>query len=276
MIYTYTATHGRGGYGLRDHQTRVRDEFSRQAETMAPAAVFTDEGILARIREAASLMPGSRVLDLACGPGIVSEALAHQAGAVVAYDITPTMLTRARRRCAEAGLTNVQCILGQAEALPFADETFDVVVNRSALHHFPRPAMALAEMARVTRSAGRIVIVDVVSSEDPEESALHNALEVLRDPSHIRMLPKNEILASLQEAGLKLQATVMWTNRREFDEWLRITNAPERATPLRAVMSALAKGGASAGINLHLDGNTLVFEHCSLLIVALKHTMQAV
>jgi len=255
---------------LRDHQTQVRDEFSRQAETMVSAAFFTDEWILARIREAASLTPGSRVLDLACGPGIVSETLAYLAGTVVAYDITPTMLTRTHRRCAEAGLTNVHCMLGLAEALPFADETFDVVVNRSALHHFPRPVVTLAEMARVTRATGRIVIVDVVSSEDPEESALHNALEVLRDPSHIRMLPTNELLASLQEAGLKAQTTAMWTNRREFDEWLRITNAPERASPLRAVMGALAKAGVAAGVNLHHDGDTLVFDHRTLLITAVK------
>jgi ubiquinone/menaquinone biosynthesis C-methylase UbiE len=243
---------------------------------MASAAVFTDEGILARIREAASLTPGSRVLDLACGPGIVSEALAYQAGTVVACDLTPTMLTRARRRCAEAGLTNVRCMLGLAEVLPFAAETFDVVVNRLALHHFPRPAAALAEMARVTRAAGRIVLVDVVSSEDPEASAVHNALEVLRDPSHIRMLPKTEILASLQEAGLEVQTTAMWTNRREFDEWLRITNAPERTPPLYAVMRALAKAGVPAGINLHLDGDAIVFEHRSLLIAAVKRNPAAV
>lgn len=255
---------------MRDHQTRVQDEFSRQAETMVAAAFFTDEQILGRIREAARLTPGSRVLDLACGPGIVSEALAHLAGTVVAYDITPTMLIRTRGRCAEAGLTNVQCMLGLAETLPFRNETFDVVVNRSALHHFPRPTVALAEMARVTRATGRIVIVDVVSSEDPEESAVHNALEVLRDPSHIRMLPTNELLASLQEAGLEAQSTAMWTNRREFEEWLRITNAPERGAPLRAVMGALAKAGVVAGINLHLDGDTIVFEHRSLLITAVK------
>ena len=135
---------------------------------------------------------------------------------------------------------------------------------------------AIAEMARVTRAAGRIVIVDVVSAEDPEASALHNALEVLRDPSHIRMLPKTELLACLRETGVEVQTIAMWNNRREFDEWLRITNAPERTPSLRAVMRALAKAGVPAGINLHLEGDTIVFEHCSLLITAVKHTMEAV
>jgi ubiquinone/menaquinone biosynthesis C-methylase UbiE len=260
---------------LSDHQRRVRNEFSRQADTMAAAAIFTDERILTHIREAAGLTRHTRVLDLACGPGIVSEALAYDTGEVIACDITPTMLIRARHRCAEAGLTNVHCTLGLAEALPFADQTFDVVVNRSALHHFPHPAAALAEMARVIRTSGRLVIVDVVSSEEPEESGLHNALEVLRDPSHTRMLPKSEILAHLREAGLEARTTMAWTNTREFDEWLRITNAPERMAPLHTVMTALAKAGIHAGINLHLNGDTIVFEHKSQLIVAEKPHKQA-
>ncbi|PON15628.1 hypothetical protein C2W62_22795 [Candidatus Entotheonella serta] len=59
------------------HQHRIRDEFTRQADTMATAAVFTDQEILDRIRQAAGLTPQSQVLDLACGSGIVAEALAH-------------------------------------------------------------------------------------------------------------------------------------------------------------------------------------------------------
>src|SRR5688572_14551801 len=129
----------------QSHQTQIRDEFTRQADTMMASAVFTDEQILARIRDAAGLTPQSRVLDLACGPGIVTAALAPYAGAVTALDLTPTMVARARQRSRDDGLSNVHCALGLAEALPFADETFDVIVNRSALHHFPYPDVALAE-----------------------------------------------------------------------------------------------------------------------------------
>ena len=80
------------------HQHRIQEEFTRQADTMAAAAVFTDQEILDRIRQAAALTPRSRVLDLACGPGIVAEALARDAGDVVALDLTPTMVARAQRR----------------------------------------------------------------------------------------------------------------------------------------------------------------------------------
>ena len=252
------------------HQSSIRHEFTRQADTMSAAAVFTDQDILARIRDAAGLTPASRVLDLACGPGIVTAALAPYAGAVTALDLTPAMVARARQRSLDDGLDNVHCALGLAEGLPFADDSFDVIVNRSALHHFPHPEAALAEMARVLRPAGRLVISDVVSSDAAEESALHNALEVLRDPSHVRMLPRSELTGILQGHGLREVASLAWTNHRGFDEWLRITNAPERIAPLRAVMTALARSNQHAGINLHLDGDDVVFEHHTVLLTLEK------
>jgi ubiquinone/menaquinone biosynthesis C-methylase UbiE len=257
---------------MSDHLTRIRHEFSRQAEAMSSAAIFTDEQILARIREATDLTQHMRVLDLACGPGIVSEALAHDAGDVIACDITAIMLTRTRRRCADAGIGNIHCTLAHAEVLPFANATFDAVVNRAALHHFSNPAAVIKEMARVTKPSGRLVIVDVMSSENAEESVLHNALETLRDPSHVRMLPQSETLHHLTKAGIEIQSTLTWTNHREFDEWLRITNAPERIAPLRVIMQTLAKAGVETGINLQPDGATVVFEHNALLVVGIKPT----
>ena len=66
----------------QSHRARIRDEFTRQAETMTTSTVFTDQEILARIRDAAGLTSQARVLDLACGPGMVTAALAPYAGAV--------------------------------------------------------------------------------------------------------------------------------------------------------------------------------------------------
>ncbi len=255
---------------LVDHQTLIRNEFTRQAETIDSATFFTDAGILKRIREAAALTRSTRALDVACGPGIVAEALAQDAGEVIACDITPEMLSRASRRFARAGLANVRCVPGKAEALPFDDDSFDVVFTRSSLHHFPAPALALREMVRVLRASGRAIIMDVTSSEDPEESALHNALEMLRDPSHVRMLPKSELLAHIQAAGLEVKTITGWTNHQELAAWLKIANAPERDGTLRTIMTALAKAGVRAGINLRLEDDKLLFDHHPLLVVAEK------
>jgi ubiquinone/menaquinone biosynthesis C-methylase UbiE len=255
---------------MQDHQDLIRREFSRQAEAMSKAALFNDAAVLERMREAAQLTKRSRVLDVACGPGIVVEVLAKSAGEVVGCDITPEMLAKAGQRCAAAGLTNVRFAPGRAEALPFEDASFDVVVSRSALHHFPDVPAALSEMARVVRTGGRVVTVDVMSSENTTEAALHNALEILRDPSHVRMLPGSELHRELENAGLTVESCTQWTNQRQFEEWLKITNAPERVGPLKIVMTALAAKRATAGIGLRLEDGKILFEHNAALTVAVK------
>ena len=255
---------------MPDHDQLIQSEFSRQAAVMATAAIFNDANVLARIRDAGRLTKNARVLDVACGPGIVVEALAPAAYEVVGCDITPEMLEKARERCAKAGLDNARFTPGRAEALPFPDASFDVVVSRSAVHHFPDPSAAFREMARVVKPGGRIVTVDVQSSEAPEESALHNALEILRDPSHVRMLPKSELHGALAAAGLAIEQVVSWTNHREFSEWMKITAAPERIAPLEVVMTTLAQRGASAGIGLRLEAGKMRFEHTAALTVAVK------
>src|SRR5262245_52512858 len=207
---------------MSDHDQLIRSEFSRQAGAMGEAAIFNDANVLARICDAGRLTWTSRVLDVACGPGIVVEALARSAGEVVGCDITPAMLEKARERCDRAGLANTLFKAGRAEALPFEDASFDVVVSRSAVHHFPDPTAAFREMARVVRSGGRVITVDVQSAEAPEEAALHNALEILRDPSHVRMLPKSELHRSLAHAALAIEEAITWRNHREFSEWMKI------------------------------------------------------
>jgi ubiquinone/menaquinone biosynthesis C-methylase UbiE len=252
------------------HDNLIRTEFARQADTLARGAVFNDAVILERIRQAARLGKHSRALDVACGPGIVVEALARDAGAVVGCDITPEMLAKAEQRSASAALSNVRFVPGRAESLPFEDAEFDVVVSRSALHHFLDPAATIREMARVLKPGGRMVTVDVMASEDTAEAALHNALEILRDPSHVRMLPRSELQKHLENAGLRVESCATWVNHREAGEWLKITNAPERVGPLKVVMSELATRGASAGIDLRVDGGRILFEHKAGLTLAVK------
>ncbi|MFQ6111383.1 MAG: class I SAM-dependent methyltransferase, partial [Nitrospinota bacterium] len=166
-----------------DHHSRVKEEFARQAETLSAAPVFTEQALLERIQATTAPTETMRILDLGCGPGIVTAALAPMAAEVVAFDLTPDMLQKARERCAHAGIENVRFLLGTAEKLPFEEAEFDAVVSRLTVHHFVMPETAISEMARVTKHKGRVVIADIVSSEDNDEAALHNALEVLRDPS---------------------------------------------------------------------------------------------
>ena len=253
-----------------DHFSRVKEEFKGQAETLSAALVFTDSEVLEKIHGAVKPTKMMSILDLGCGPGIVTAALAPDVREVVAYDLTSEMLEKARQRCEKAGLKNVRFELGSAEQLPFERESFDCVVTRLTIHHFLDPRRVMNEVTRVARPHGKVVVVDIVSSENEEESALHNALETLRDPSHARILPASELQELLKGVGLRITSKIAWNKKRDYDEWIRITNAPERVKPLYIVMATLARAGIQAGIHLHLDGKMVVFNHSYLLVTAEK------
>jgi SAM-dependent methyltransferase len=128
----------------------------------------------------------------------------------------------------------------------------------------------MSEISRVLRPGGHFVIADVISSEVADEAELQNAIEILRDPSHVRMLPASELTALVAEAGFAIESQTAWDKPREFEEWMGIVNDASRVPPLRAVVRALARSGASAGIGLSLDGSAIRFFHRWNLIAARK------
>src|SRR6266849_1909240 len=93
---------------MLDHENRVRDEFTRQAETFSASAAITDAALTQRFIDALGETARGSVLDVACGPGILSAAIAKTTREVVAFDLTPLMLKKAAQRCAEVGLANVR------------------------------------------------------------------------------------------------------------------------------------------------------------------------
>lgn len=253
-----------------DHLKRITEEFTRQAETFATWAENVDADVGARFGGALGEAARGRLIDIACGPGVVTAALAPNAASVVAFDATDEMLAKTKERCAKAGLSNIAFRSGDAEHLPFADAQFDGAVSRAAVHHFADPDRAIAEMFRVLRPGGIAVIADCISSEDADESRLHNAIERLRDPSHVRMLPASALEAAARQAGFRDLQAVSWNMDRELEEWLAIVRDPVRSDPVRVVVRVLAEAGRDAGIGLSVKDGKVVFFHRWVFLKATK------
>ena len=130
---------------------------TRANVTASDAAV-----LLPLLRAALDGTPGPRVLDVATGTARVPLLLAAQDwfdGAVDGLDLTPAMLARAQAKIDAAGLAaHVALHQGDAGSLPWPDATFDLVISLEALEFFPRPRRALAEMSRVLRPGGALIV----------------------------------------------------------------------------------------------------------------------
>lgn len=185
---------------MGSHNSRILDQFTRQAAPFAAAAPIRNQEVLDRIVQWAGAGSDDTVLDVACGPGLLACAFARVAKHATGIDMTPAMLEQARKTQQEQGLTNVSWQQGDVYSLPFPPSQFSIVSSRFVFHHLQDPLAALKEMKRVCNRGGKIVVADM--APQPEKAAALNAAELLRDPSHVRALPLDELRGLFKQAGL--------------------------------------------------------------------------
>ncbi len=217
----------------------IRQQFGAAASNYAASGVHSGGPNLDAMLECASLAGSERVLDVGCGAGHTALAFAKRVAEVVALDMTREMLDEAARLAAQRGLSNVTFMHGFAEALPFPEDSFDIVTSRFCAHHYADPARATREAARVLRAGGRYLLVDSIALEDPVQDTYLNALEVLRDPSHVRNASVSRWLATFTAAGLSAAQVAQWKLRIEFEPWLSRIGTPRTlAEGIRSLMDA--------------------------------------
>lgn len=202
------------------------------------------------------LRPDDLVLDVAAGTGHVARRLAPKIRTVVALDATRAMLEQGR----DQAPPNVLFVQGDAAALPFLDDSFDVVVTRFAVHHFEDPAVQLAEMRRVSR--GRLAVADLIAH--PEAADTQNRLETLRDPSHTRMLGLDELKTLVRTDDAEVRDVI-----RPLEPWLVQTDpALEKAEEIRAALRDELGGGPPTGFRPSMRDGELHFVHTMASLIA--------
>src|SRR5271157_4972869 len=244
-----------------NHRDLILDQFTRQATVFSTAPAITDEDALRMIVEAARPAPDDRLLDVACGPGLVVCAFAPHVPEATGIDVTPAMLERARKLAAKKGLANVAWRQGDVYALPYENDSFTIVTTRFSFHHFLDPAAVLREMVRVCAPGGHIVVVDDYASEDPTKAAAFNQLEKLRDPSHSRCLTLTELKGLFAAVGLP-QPDVTFYELRGDVQGLLARSFPNPGDDLEIIkMFKASAADDRLGIPIRVDADRIHYAY---------------
>jgi SAM-dependent methyltransferase len=201
--------------GAEIHDAEIVAQFTQQAEPFIQRHGYGQDALLDLMAECAGAGVEDTVLDVACGPGIVSCHFAQRVRHVTGLDVVPAMLERAQRFQAERHVENVEWKLGSSTDLPLAADTFDCVVTRFSFHHFLEPEAALREMKRVCKPGGTVLVCDVAPHREAQQSFNH--WETLRDPSHTRALTGAELEALGENAGLALRRAAQYSLEMDLD-----------------------------------------------------------
>ena len=203
----------------------IQERFTTTAGVFADYAVTYRAQFAERLAEMLRATSNDRAADLACGPGTLALPFARRVRWVCGIDLTIAMLERARLTAESEGLGNIFFAIGDALSLPFEDESLDIVVTSYSLHHMSDPALVIREMARVAKPGGRVGIIDIVVPDDARRAQVANRIEIARDPSHTRSLPRSELEAMLAGANLRLVGAELGEMPRMFDHWMHVAGA---------------------------------------------------
>jgi SAM-dependent methyltransferase len=224
---------------VRSHEDHVATQFGPQAAAYVASAVHAAGADLDLVSERLRSMPGAAVLDLGCGGGHVSFAAAAAGTRVTAYDLSPEMLAAVAAEAARRNLSGIETRQGAAEALPFADAAFDAVVTRYSAHHWRDVPAALREVRRVLRPGGLLLVCDIVAPEEPLLDTHLQAVELLRDPSHVRDYRVSEWRAMFSAIELSCEARIVSRPRMEFAAWIARIRTPEvNGAAIRALQAS--------------------------------------
>jgi ubiquinone/menaquinone biosynthesis C-methylase UbiE len=227
----------------RTHEALVDQQFGSRAAAYLQSSVHATGADLQALVALVDAQTKAHVLDLGCGAGHVSFNVAPRARDVVAYDLSADMLDLVGRTAAERGFINIVTRQGVAEQLPFEDQSFDCVLSRFSAHHWREFEAALREVARVLKPGGIVGFVDSISPGRPLLDTYLQAVELLRDPSHVRNYSRAEWDAAMVRAGLRPQSVSIYRLRLEFAAWVERMETPKvQVDAIRALQAASSEG----------------------------------
>jgi SAM-dependent methyltransferase len=219
----------------------MADRFARTAGRFAAKQDEAAAALAERVRQFVLPQGDERALDVGTGAGALALALAPLVREVVGIDRVPELLALGRERATAFG--NVELVEGDATSLPFPNASFDLAATLRTLHHVARPELVLAELTRVTRPGGHVLVVDQLGAVDPLEALEVDRFERARDSSHTRLLPEIDLRQLFEANGLVLLRERYDDERRELGAYLDLAGCEG---PAREAALELAPQGREA------------------------------
>jgi ubiquinone/menaquinone biosynthesis C-methylase UbiE len=219
-----------------EHDVLIAQQFGSTARAYLESVTHATGEDLEVLAQEIATIPNAAVLDLGCGAGHASFAVAPHAASVVAYDLTAEMLAVVTREASARKLGNITTVQGMAEELPFPDAHFDFAITRTSAHHWHDVPAALREAHRVLKPGSRMLMIDTAGADTPLLDTHLQAVEILRDPSHIRDYTTQEWMAFFREAGFSATFRNQWPLAIEFSPWIeRMRTPPDRVAAIHSL-----------------------------------------
>lgn len=191
----------------------IRRRFGETARLVAEHQDSLAESTHELLARLVPLTGQERALDVGTGAGAFALALAPLVREVIGADIVPELLDEARKRAP----ANAEFVEADATALPFEFGAFDVVATARTFHHVARPELVLAEMNRVLRAGGTMLVVDQLAPGDPLAAIELNRFEKTRDATTSRILADVDLRGLFDSNGLVLQRAETVREERDLE-----------------------------------------------------------
>lgn len=201
------------------------------------------------------------ILEVAAGTCICGRAFAPHVGHVTCLDTTPAMLEVGKKECEKANIRNITLVTGNAEELPFLDDSFDIVISRLAFHHFVNGTEIFTEMKRVLKPDGKLVLVDMIAGNEDLRDEV-DRIETLRDNSHVKNLSISEMQNLYLQSGMTLESQELTEIPVSLEKWMDLTGTPEHIKQgIRKLMIEDINGKTVTGFSPYYKQDEIYFSH---------------
>ena len=211
----------------RSHEAVVDAQFGAQAAAYVQSSVHAAGEDLDAVEALAAGQHPAVAVDLGAGGGHVVYGLARHAGRVIAIDLSEAMLAAVRDEAQRRDLTNIETCAAPAEHIPLDDASCDMLACRFSAHHWRDWRAGLREARRILKPGATAIFIDVISPGYAPFDTHLQAIELLRDPSHVRDYSEGEWSAALAEVGFRVRGTQKRRLRMEFASWVGRMRSPE-------------------------------------------------